>query len=56
MVFWSAGLEMILALGVSMRILPVLDRHMREEDWTLALPPGASDLEAHSEQQGVAGG
>ena len=47
---------MILALGVSMRILPLLDRHMREEDCALALPPGASDLEAHSEQEGVVGG
>jgi hypothetical protein len=29
----------MLALGVSMRILPVLDRHMRDDDWFAAPPP-----------------
>ena len=56
MVFCSAGFEIMLALGVSMRILPELDRHMREEDWFAAPPPGASDLVAQSEQEGGVGG
>jgi hypothetical protein len=47
---------MILELGVSMRIFPLLERHMREEDCALALPPGASDLVAQSEQEGGVGG
>ncbi len=47
---------MMLALSVSMRILPVLDRHMREDDCAPALLPGASDLVAHSEHEGGVGG
>ena len=47
---------MMLVLGVSMRILPLLDRHMRENDCAVAPPPGASDLVAQSEQEGGVGG
>ena len=47
---------MMLALGVSMRILPVLDRHIRDDDCAGALPPGACDLVAHSEHEGGVGG
>ncbi len=47
---------MILELGVSIRIFPLLDRHIREEDCALALPPGASDLVAQSEHEGGMGG
>ncbi|HVR22593.1 MAG TPA: hypothetical protein VMU26_04675 [Candidatus Polarisedimenticolia bacterium] len=39
-----------------MRILPLLDRHIREDDWVGGLPPGASDLVAHSEHEGGIGG
>jgi hypothetical protein len=39
-----------------MRIFPLLDRHMREEDCALALPAGACDLVAQSEQEGGVGG
>jgi hypothetical protein len=49
----------MLALGVSMRILPALERHMRDDDCggaLPALPPGASDLVAHSEHEGGVGG
>jgi len=47
---------MILELGVSIRIFPLLDRHMREEDCALAPPPGACDLVAQSEQEGGVAG
>jgi len=47
---------MMLALGVSMRIWPLLERHMREDDWAPAVPPGDSDLLAHSEHDGGADG
>lgn len=50
------GFEMILELGVSIRIFPLLDLHIREEDCALALPPGASDLVAQSEHEGGMGG
>ncbi len=46
---------MMLALGVSMRILPVLDRHIRD-DCAGAPLPGACDLVAHSEHEGGVGG
>ena|GEM_PF-5103552 len=39
-----------------MRILPLLDRHIRDDDWVGGLPPGASDLVAHSEHEGGVGG
>jgi hypothetical protein len=38
-----------------MRILPPLDRHIRD-DWVGGLPAGASDLVAHSEHEGGVGG
>jgi hypothetical protein len=40
-VFWAAGLEIMLVVGVSMRILPLLERHIRDADWVGGLPPGA---------------
>jgi hypothetical protein len=56
MVFWVAGLEMTLAVGVSRRMLPLLERHMRDADWVGGLPPGACVLVAQSEQDGGIGG
>ncbi len=56
MVFWLAGLVMMLVLGVSMRMLPLLDRHMREADWVGGLPPAACVLVAQSEHDGGVGG
>jgi hypothetical protein len=56
MVFWPAGLEMMLAVGVSMRMLPLLERHMRDADCVGGLPPGACVLVAQSEHEGGVGG
>jgi hypothetical protein len=56
MVFCAAGFEMMLECGVSMRIWPLLDRHMRDDDCAVELPPAASALVAHSEQEGGVGG
>jgi hypothetical protein len=47
---------MTLKLGVSMRILPLLERHIREDDCAVAPPPGDSDLVAQSEHEGGVGG
>jgi len=52
---------MLLALGVSLRIFPLLERHLRADDCgaallvgelDCALPVGGSDLVAHSEHEG----
>src|ERR1700683_1278108 len=56
MVFWAAGLEMMLVAGVSRRMLPLLERHMRDADCVGGVPPGACVLVAQSEQDGGVGG
>jgi len=56
MVCCAAGSEITLLNGVSMRVLPSLDRHMREADWLGGPPPAGCILEAHSEHEGGAGG
>ncbi len=39
MVCCKAGSEMTLVVGVSMRVLPSLERHRREADWVGEPPP-----------------
>src|ERR1700685_623337 len=56
MVFWVAGLEMMLVVGVSRRMLPLLERHMRDADCVGGVPPGTCVLVAQSEQDGGIGG
>src|ERR1700733_8234738 len=56
MVFWAAGLEMMLVAGVSRRMLPLLERHMRDADCVGGGPPGACVLVAQSEPEGGGGG
>jgi hypothetical protein len=56
MVFWLAGRVMMLLQGVSMRVLPLLDRQMREADCVGAPPPEASVCVAQSEHDGTTGG
>ena len=52
-VFWLPGRVMMLVFGVSRRIFPLLDLHMRDADWVGgALPPAACVLVAHSEHEG----
>ena len=51
-----AGSVMMLAFGVSIRIFPALDCHMRDGDCTGGLPPAACVLVAHSEHAGGVGG
>lgn len=52
MVFCAAGLLMILVWGVSIRMLPLLDREMRDADCVGGPPPGGCVFVEHSEQQG----
>jgi hypothetical protein len=47
---------MTLLKGVSMRVLPSLERHRREADWVGGPPPEGCVLLAHSEHDGGAGG
>jgi hypothetical protein len=47
---------MTLVVGVSMRVLPSPERHMRDADW-VGVPPAADCvLLAHSEHDGGVGG
>lgn len=46
---------MMLVLGVSKRILPSLDRHMRDADWDGGPPPAGWVFVAQSEQNGGVG-
>jgi hypothetical protein len=52
----AAGSVMMLAFGVSIRIFPALDCHMRDGDCTGGLPPAGCVLVAHSEHAGGVGG
>lgn len=57
MVCFEMGSEMTLVVGVSMRVLPSPERHIREADWVGAAPEAGCVLVAHSEHDGgVAGG
>ena len=56
MVCFEIGSEMTLVWGMSMRVLPSLERHMREAVWVGAPPPAGCVLLAHSEQEGGVGG
>jgi hypothetical protein len=56
MVCFKAGSEMTLVKGVSMRVLPSLERHSRDADWVGGPPPAGCVLLAHSEHDGGAGG
>jgi hypothetical protein len=47
---------MTLLKGVSMRVLPSLERHSRDADWVGGPPPAGCVLLAHSEHDGGAGG
>ncbi|MFZ1159252.1 MAG: hypothetical protein WAO10_15825 [Candidatus Sulfotelmatobacter sp.] len=56
-VFWLPGRVMMLVCGVSRRMFPLLDLHMRDADWVGgALPPAACVLVAHSKHEGGIGG
>ena len=46
----------MLLWGVSMRVLPSPERHIREADWVGAPPAAGCVLEAHSEHDGGVGG
>ena len=55
-VFWLPGRVMMLVFGVSRRMFPLLDLHMRDADCVGgALPPAACVLVAHSEHEGGIG-
>ena len=56
MAFCSAGLVMMLLLGVSVRMLPLLERHMRDGDCIGGLAPAACVLVVQSEHDGGVGG
>jgi len=56
MVFWLAGIVMMLVCGVSRRMFPLPDRHTREANWVGGLPPAACVLVAQSEHDGGVGG
>ena len=53
---FEMGSEMTLVVGVSMRVLPSLERHKREADWVGAAPEAGWVLVAHSEHDGGVGG
>lgn len=53
-VCWAEGSEMMLVLGVSKRILPSLERHMRDDDCWEVPPPAGCILVEQSEQEGGA--
>jgi hypothetical protein len=56
MVCWAEGMEMTLVWGVSMRRLPLLERHMRDADCVGGAPPAGCVFVAQSEQDGGVGG
>jgi hypothetical protein len=47
---------MTLVVGVSMRVLPSPERHMRDADWVGGPPAADCVLLAHSEHDGGVGG
>jgi len=55
MVRCEPGSEMMLVFGVSKRILPSLERHMRDADCDGAAPPAGCVFVAQSEQNGGVG-
>ena len=56
MVCFAAGSEITLLCGVSIRVLPSLDRHMRDADCVGAPPAADCVLVAHSEHEGGTAG
>jgi hypothetical protein len=54
--FLGGRFEMMLVVGVSRRMLPLLERYMRDADCVGGVPPGACVLVAQSEQDGGVGG
>src|SRR5580704_52578 len=56
MVCCAAGSEITLVVGVSMRVFPSPERHIREADWVGGPPAADWVLLAHSEHDGGAGG
>jgi len=52
MVRWPAGSLITLVWGVSIRILPLPDRHIRDADCVGGVPPAACVLVVQSEHEG----